>query len=141
MEISHVRNRLRIATEQARERAQRRRQHVATSERAFAAFLSKATPVAHQLANALKVEGLAFTVFTPERSLRLASDRSRDDFIELTLDTVPEPAEVVARVSSARGSRTVDLERRMKPGIAPDALTEEDVLEFFLDALGPWLER
>src|SRR5262245_27581234 len=99
-----------------------------------------ATPVVRQLTNALKVEGQAFTLFTPEGSLRLASDRWRDDFIELTLDTTPDPAEVVARVSSARGSRTVDLERRLKPGVAPDEITEEEVLEFFLDALGPWLE-
>jgi hypothetical protein len=141
VEVSHVRNRLRIAMEGARERAQRRRQNAAAAEKAFDTFLSLATPVVRQIANSLKVEGYAFTLFTPERALRLASDRGRDDFIELTLDATADPPEVVGRVSQARGSRTVDAERRLKPGASPDAITEEDVLEFFLDALEPWLGR
>lgn len=141
VEISHVRNRLRQATEQARERAQRRRQAVAAAEREFETFLTRATPVVKQLANALKVEGGAFTVFTPERALRLASDRVRDDFIEVTLDSTVDPPEVAGRVSMVRGSRTIDVERRLKPGTSPDAITEDDILEFFLEALGPWLER
>lgn len=141
METSHVRNRLRLATEQARARAERKRQNTADAERAFDAFLAMATPVLRQLTNALKVENHAFTLFTPERSLRLASDRVRDDFIELRLDTSADPPEVVARVSRVRGSRTVDMERRLKPGATPDAITEDEVLEFFLDALQPWLER
>jgi hypothetical protein len=33
------------------------------------------------------------------------------------------------------------MERRLKPGATPDAITEDEVLEFFLDALQPWLER
>ena len=131
MEVSHVRNRLRIAMEGARERAQLRRQNAAAAEKGFETFLAIATPVVRQIANALKVEGYAFTVFTPERALRLASDRARDDFIEVTLDTSTDPPEVVARVSQARGSRTVDEERRLKPGSPPDAITEEEVLEFF----------
>ena len=125
--------------EGARERAQRRRENTAAAEQAFDTFLSLATPVVRQIANSLKVEGYAFTLFTPERALRLASDRGRDDFIELRLDATADPPEVVGRVSQARGSRTVDAERRLKPGASPDAITEEDVLEFFLDALEPWL--
>jgi hypothetical protein len=35
----------------------------------------------------------------------------------------------------------VDEERPVKPGAAPDAITEDDVLEFLLGALEPWLER
>ena len=141
MEVSHVRNRLRIATEAARERAQRRRLQTAEAERGFDTLLGIATPLVHQLANALKVDGHAFTVFTPERSLRLASDRSRNDFIELTLDTDRDPPDVVARVCYTRGSRTVDEERRLKPGVPAEAVTEEDLLEFLLTALEPWLER
>ena len=141
MEVSQVRNRLRIAMEGARERAQRRRQNAAAAEKGFETFLSIATPVVRQIANALKVEGYAFTVFTPERAVRLASDRGRNDFIELGLDMDTDPPEVVVRVSQARGSRTVDSERRLKPGSPPEAITEEDVLEFFLDALEPWIER
>jgi hypothetical protein len=89
----------------------------------------------------LKAEGYAFTVFTPGGGLRLASDRTRDDFIELALDTSGDRPQVVGRISHARGSRTLDEERPVKPGAAPDAITEDDVLEFLLTALEPWLER
>lgn len=93
------------------------------------------------LANALKVEGYAFTLFTPAGGLRLAADRGRDDYIEFRLDSLSDPAQVVGRVSHARGSRTVEEERPVKPGAAPEALSDEDVLSFLLEALEPWLER
>jgi hypothetical protein len=142
VEVSLVRNRLRNAMERARERSQQKRQRTAEAERAYQTFLSGiATPIAKQLANALKVEGYAFTVFTPGGGLRLASDRGRDDYVELALDTSGESPQVIGRLSRTRGSRTLDEERPVKPGAGPEALTEDDVLEFFLDALEPWLER
>jgi len=141
MEVSYVRNRLKGAIDGARTRATTRRQRTAEAEQAFDAFLELATPVLRQLTNALRVEGLSFTLFTPERALRLASDRSRVDFIELTLDTSGEHPAVLARISSARGSRTRDEERTLKPGVPIDSISEEDVLEFLLDALEPWLEK
>ena len=141
MEVGHVRNRLRNAIEAARHRAQARRQRTAEAEAGFSAFLALATPVLRQLTGALRAEGQAFTLFTPERALRLASDRSRVDFIELTLDTSGDMATVVGRISCARGSRTRDEERPLKPGVPLAALSEEDVLAFCLDALEPWLEK
>jgi hypothetical protein len=126
----------------AKQRAQTRRQRVADAEQAYAAFLENvATPVTRQLANALKAEGHAFTVFTPSNGLRLASDRGRDDFVEFSLDTGASPPQVMARISQRRGSRMVDEERPLKPGATPDAVTEDDVLDFLLHALEPWLER
>jgi hypothetical protein len=140
MEVSHVRRRLQAAIAATRQRAQEHRQAAAEAERAYAAFLQEiATPVARQVANALKVEGLSFTVSTPGQALRLASDRGRDDFIEIFLDTGSHPPQVLGRISHARGSRTIDEERPVKTGVAPDAITEDDVLEFLLDALEPWL--
>lgn len=141
MEVSYVRNRLRSALDGARARATTRRQRTADAEQAFDAFLELATPVLRQLTNALRVEGLSFTLFTPERALRLASDRSRVDFIELTLDTSGDQPAVIARISAARGSRTRDEERTLKPGAPLETISEEDVLNFFLEALEPWLER
>lgn len=141
MEVAHVRNRLKQAIDAARQRAQARRQQVAGAEQAFEAFLLMATPVLRQLANALRVEGLLFTLFTPEHALRLASDRSRIDFVELSLDTNAASPGVVARISYARGSRTIDEERPVKPGSAPDAISEEELLAFLLETLEPWLER
>jgi hypothetical protein len=142
MEISQVRNRLKRAITAARERARRRREQTAEAEQAYTAFLQQvATPVTRQLATALKAEGYAFTVFTPGDGLRLASDRGRDDYIEFALDTASDPPQVVGRISLTRGSRTLTDERPIKPGAAPGALSEDDVLAFLLDALAPWLER
>ncbi|MBI4265066.1 MAG: hypothetical protein HY657_11890 [Acidobacteria bacterium] len=142
MEISTVRNRLMRAIDAARERGQQRRQRAAEAEQAYAVFLRDvATPVTRMLANALKVEGYAFTVFTPGGGLRLASDRGRDDYIEFALDTASATPQVVGRVSHTRGSRTLDEERPVRSGAAPDELSEEDVLAFLLEALEPWLER
>ena len=142
VEVSLVRNRLNRAIEVARERAQKRRQRTATAERAYETFLQDvATPVMRLVANSLKVENYAFTVFTPGGVLRLASDRGRDDYVEFALDGSAEPPQVVGRISRVRGSRTLDEERPIKPGSPPEELSEEDVLTFLLDALQPWLER
>lgn len=142
MEVSAVRNRLRRTLEAARDRGQQRRQRTADAEKEYAAFLEQvAIPVTRQLANALKVEGYAFTVFTPGGGLRLASDRGRDDYIDFELDTIAPTPQVVGRISYSRGSRTLDAERPVKDGVRPGALTEDDVLEFLLNALEPWLER
>jgi hypothetical protein len=142
MEISQVRKRLKSAIDQARERAQHRRQKNAEAERAYGTFLETiATPLTRQMANALKVEGHAFTVSTPGGGLRLASDRGRDDYVEFALDTDGDRPQVVARTSYTRGSRTLGDERPIKPNAAPDAISEEEFLEFLVGTLEPWLER
>src|SRR6187401_705974 len=141
LEVAHVRNRLRSAIEQAKQQSQFRRSQVGEAELAYAAFLKMADPILRQLTNALRVEGIAFTLFTPEQSLRLAADRSRVDFIELTLDTGAQPPQVTLRTSYARGSRTIEEERPLKAGAAPDQISEEELLTLLLDALTPWIER
>jgi hypothetical protein len=142
MEVSQVRNRLKRAIDAARRRAQQRRERTSEAERAYEAFLNNvATPVTRQIANALKAEGYSFSVFTPAGGLRLAYDNARDDFVDFQLDSSGEQPEVIARVSYSRGSRTLDEERPVKRGASPDALTEDDVLDFLVAALEPWLER
>src|SRR5688572_8222480 len=104
-----------------------------------------------QLASALKAEGHGFTLFTPAGSPRLASERQRDDFIELGLergDTDPGdtalggPAlQVVGHVSHVRGSRTLTRTQPVKAGTPPGSLTDEELLSFLLEALRPWIER
>lgn len=142
VEISTVRNQLARATEAARLRNQRRRELTAEAERGFQLFLDKvATPVTKMVANVLKSEGHHFMAFTPGGGVRLASETSRDDYIEFALDTMAEPPQVVGRISQTRGSRTLSDERPVKAGTAPEAITEEEVLAFLLNALEPWLER
>lgn len=140
MEVSQVRKRVQNAIAAARQQEQMRRQAAAEAERAYGVFLENvAVPVARQVVSALKAEGFGFTVFTPGGGLQLAAERGRNDFIELALDTSSARPQVVGRISYTRGSRTIDEERPLKDGAPPDAITDEDVLDFFLDALKPWL--
>ena len=140
VEVSLVRKRLKTAMDEARERAQQRRQRTADAEKSYAAFLTNiAIPVTRMVQNALKAEGHHFTVFTPGGGLRLAADRGRDDYVEFALDLAGDQPQVIGRISQARGSRTIETEQPIKAGAGPDALSEEDVLEFFVRALGPWL--
>jgi hypothetical protein len=142
VEVSHVRKRLMMAIERARKTAQERRERTVATERAYDTFLADvAVPVMRMVANALKADGYPFTVGTPGGSVRLASDKGRDDYIELGLDTTVDPPEVIGRVSYGRGSRTITDERPLKAGASPQAITEDDVLEFLLKALEPWFER
>jgi hypothetical protein len=150
LEVSQVRRRLLLATEQAKERAKGRREQNAAAEAAYATFLEQvAVPVAKQVANVLKAEGLPFTAFTPGNGLRLAYDRGRDDFVEISLDADGDVPQVVGRTSRTRGSRTiVEITPLFANGASeagaradPAALSEEDVLEFLATAVGPWLER
>ena len=142
MEVSEVRRQLRHAIDRAKARAQQKRQTAADAERAYVAFLEQvATPTIRMLANVLKAEGYLFTFSTPLGGLRLASDRGRDDYIDLALDVSGDEPTVVGRVRQTRGSRTLEDERPIKPGAAPQDLTEADVLSFLVNALDPWLDR
>jgi hypothetical protein len=142
VEVSEVRRQLKHAIDRAKARAQRKRNDAADAERAYATFLEEiATPTTRMLANVLKAEGYLFTVSTPSGGLRLASDRGRDDYIELMLDGSGDKPTVVGRVRHTRGSRTLEDERPIKAGASPQDLTESDVLSFLVAALEPWLER
>jgi hypothetical protein len=142
VEVSDVRRQLKHAIDRAKARAQQKREVTAEGERAYATFLEEiATPTTRMLANVLKAEGYPFTVSTPSGGLRLASDRGRDDYIELALDGSGEQPTVMGRIRYTRGSRTVEDERPIKPGSAPQQLTDNDLLSFLVNALEPWLER
>jgi hypothetical protein len=142
MDISDVRRRLRGAIEAARREAAERREHVDAAERDYETFLTeRAIPVFHDFANALSGEGHAFKVYTPARSVKLASDRSAGEFIELELDTSEAPPQVIGRASRGRGRRMVTSERPVRSRAAIAELTEEDVLEYLLSEIGPFIER
>jgi hypothetical protein len=142
LEVSQVNKRVQNAIEDARARAQARRNDAASAEKAYGVFLETvATPVARQVANALKVAKIGFTLGTPGGGLRLAADRGRDDFVEFVLDTSGDVPQAAGRVSVSRGSRTLDELRPVKAGTAIEDLSEEDVLDFLVRALEPWLER
>jgi hypothetical protein len=131
-----------MAMERAKREAQARRQSGAAAEQAYEGFLADVgVPVVRLVATALKSQGLPFSASTPSGSVRLASDSAREDFLELYLDTAGSPPQVAARVSRRRGSRTITEETPVKPGASPDAISEEDLLTFLMNALEPWLAR
>jgi hypothetical protein len=142
MEISEVRRRLRGAIDKARRESAERRTRGDAAARDYETFLSaRAAPVFHQVAAALKADGQQFNVFTPESSIRLAAERSPDEFIELSLDTSSDPPAVIGRTTRGRGRRTVSSERVLKEASPIADLTEEDVLAFLVEEIARLLER
>ena len=142
MEISEVRRRLLAALEKARRESAERRARVDAAARDYEAFLSqRASPIFHQLAAALNAEGQKFKVFTPASSIRLAAERSPDEFIELSLDESSDPPAVIGRTTRGRGRRMVSSERTLKDGTAIPDLTDEDVLAFLLEEITRLVER
>jgi hypothetical protein len=139
MEIADVRKRIYSTIERAKQRAAERRGRGDEAARAYSTFLDTiAVPLFRQVANVLKSEGYMFTVFTPSGSVRLMSDRTAEDFVELTLDTTGDAPHVVGHTSHSRGRRVTENER---PIGSPDALTEADVLDFLVKELEAFVER
>lgn len=142
MDIPDVRRRLRAAIERARRDAAARRERSDAAAREYETFLDQhALPAFRLFSSALSGEGHRFIVFTPAGSVRLASERSSDDFIELVLDTAADPPRVVGRVSRGRGRRMVTSERPVRESAAVSDLNAEDVLEFLLTEIVPFVER
>jgi hypothetical protein len=142
MEVSEVRRRLRAAVEDARREAAERRVRTDAVSRAYEEFLGqRAVPLFHQFAAALTGEGHLFKVFTPAASVRLASERSHEEFIELALDEASDPPAVVGRTSRGRGRRMISSERPVRDGMAIADLTEEDVLAFLLTEITSLIDR
>lgn len=142
MEISEIRRRLKQTIEQTRRASAERRQRTDAATKAYGTFLERvATPVFKQFALALRAEGHPFQVFTPGGGLRLASERSGQDFIELLLDLSGAEPAVLGHVSYSRGSRVRSHEAPLcsEPQIA--RLTEGDVLELLLREIQPLIAR
>lgn len=142
MEVAAVRQQILNAIDRARRAAAERRVRTDEAAREYEVFLEQlAIPLFRQAANVLRVEGYLFTLFTPGGSVRLMSDRSADDYIELVLDTTSEAPSAVGRTSRARGRRTAVSEQSLNPAGPIRDLTENDVLAFLLKALEPFVEK
>ncbi len=142
IEVSEIRRRLRQRLEQVKRENAERRMRADAASRAYETFIAEtATPVFRMFASALRAEGYPFAVFTPAGGLRLMSERSSDDFIELFLDAEADPPVVAARVNRGRGRRLVTAEHPLREDAKVEQLTDEDVAEFLLRELVPFLER
>ena len=141
MEVSEIRKRLLQTLARAKQDAGERRARLDRASAEYARFLEGvAGPVFRQFAGAIKAEGYVFTLATPPGGLRLESERSREDVIEIELDTTGAPV-VMGRASRGRGQRVVSTERPIRDGAEVADLTEEDVLAFLLEAIVPFVER
>jgi len=137
MEIADVRKRILITIERAKQRAAERRARADEAARAYSTFLEDtAVPLFRQAANVLRVEGYQFSASTPAGTVRLMSDRTAEDFIEIMLDTSGETPHVVGHTSRARGRRVVESERAIGD---PARLDESDVLDFLAKELEAFL--
>jgi hypothetical protein len=139
MEIADVKRQVMAAIERARRQADQRRTRQTEAARAYATFLDRtAVPLLRQIANVLRAEGFAFSVFTPAGSVRLTSDRAAEDYLEIALDTSgPHPA-VLVHSSRGRGRRVLESER---PIGAPEDVDDAGLLAAVLEELEPLVER
>jgi hypothetical protein len=141
MEISSVKQRVQQTIERAKRATAERRTLTDQAAKEYEEFLDRvAIPIFRQVANVLRAEAYAFTVFTPGGSVRLMSDRAAEDYIELALGTADGRPAVVGHASRARGRRITESERPLGTGPIRD-LTEDDVLEFVLKELEPLVEK
>ena len=92
------------------------------------------------MASALVAEGHRYKTFTPAGSVRLVSESSGEDYIEIALDTSADPPVVIGRTSRA-GDAVRPRPIPIKEDIPIEDLTDEDVLAFLLKQLTPFLER
>jgi hypothetical protein len=142
MEIPEVRRRLRAAIDHARREVAARRERSDAASVLYTEFLEqRAVPTFHTFAAALVAEGYRFKVFTPTGSVRLASENAGEDFIEILLDPTQDPPRVTGHTSRARGRRSTSSERPIREGAGAADLTEEDVLEFLVEEIVPFVER
>ena len=141
MEISEVRRRVTQAIEDVRRAAQGRRAHADEASREYDAFLEGvAVPLFRQVVNVLKAEGYPFSLSTPGGSVRLMSDRSAEEFIDLSLDTSGDEPAIVGRSRRTRGRRVIESERAIARGPIRD-VTEDEVLAFVVEELRLLVER
>ncbi len=140
--MSEVRRHVRAAIDSARKSAQERRARSDQAGRDYDAFLSgTAVPLFQVFAQALVAEGHRFKVSTPAESVRLASDFSPEDFIEVALDPDADPPTVVGRTKRGRGRRVVTTERPLEERASIAELTEADLLSFLVREIVPFVER
>jgi hypothetical protein len=141
METAALRKRITDTIESARRTAAARRARADEAARAYSQFLDTiAVPLFRQVANVLKASGYSFTVFTPSGGVRLMSDRGAEDYIELSLDASGDEPLVLGRSSHARGRRVVENERAIAERTVAH-LTEDDLLEYLLKELEPFVEK
>ena len=140
-ETAQIRQRVRRMINQAKRTAEVRRARVAAESRDGERVLRQvAAPMFKTVAAALKAEGHPFRVSTPADAVRMSTEASGENFIELVFDTAGEQSELRGRVSRVRGHRLLVEEKVVSQGPAVGSFSDEDALAFLLSELGPFVE-
>ena len=142
IEFTEVHKRLHQRIDSAKYAAESYRIRADASKYQYERFLDDvANPIFIMLGQALRAEGYPFQVFSPAGGLRLVSEKSGEDFVELFLHTGDELSVVIGRVSRTWGRRVVTNEQPIREGATVDQLTNEDVLDFMLKQIEPFVCR
>lgn len=137
-----IRRRVQRAIEQAKHGAVTRRQDAAAAAQAAATVLTAiATPLCRTIASVLKAEGYPFHVSTPAGTVRLSSETAANDYVELALDATRHPPALMGHVSRAWGNRVLVEEHVITKGLQIGNLSEEELLDFLLKQILPFVER
>lgn len=142
LETAEVRRQLTHRLAELKKAQAQRRTAVEAARAAFDTVLEREiAPTVRQFAQALKAEGFPFAVQTPASVVRMVSDRSSDNVIDIVLELgLPTPA-VVVRSAFTRGRRQIEDERTLAQGDGIAALDAERVLAVLLDVIEPFVER
>ena len=142
MDASQVKRHVHDMLERARRASAERRAATDAAARAWERIREEiAVPLARQVAQVLRAEGYAFQVFTPADVVRLSSEKSGEDFVELGLDAAGRRPSIVARINRVRGREVLSDERVLAEGGDIEQLDDERILAFLLDAMMVVVQR
>jgi hypothetical protein len=142
LETAEVRRQLTHRLADLKKAQAQRRAATDAARTAFDAVLEREiAPTVRQFAQALKAEGFPFSVQTPAGTVRLVSDRSSDNVVDIVLELAGRQPAVLVRSAFSRGRRQLDDERTLAEGDAIGSIDGERVLAVLLDMIEPFIER
>lgn len=141
MEPADLRKRVLRVLDDARRHGAAHREETDRASQAFDRLQPEIAALWRQVANVLKAEGHPFTINTPSGSVRFASERHPESFVEVTLDTTRRPVAVVGRTVFARGRHVLERETVVAEAADLAGGDAERWVEFLASELEPFLER
>ena len=142
LETAEVRRQLTHRLAELRKAQTQRRAIAEAARTTFEGVLEREiAPTMRQFAQALKAEGFPFSVQTPASTVRLVSDRSSDNVVDIVLELGGAQPAVLVRTAYTRGRRQLEDERTLAQGDAIASLDGDRVLAVLLDVIEPFVER
>ena len=141
LENSEIRRQIRLMIAESKRGAEERRARAESEVRVGKRLLrTVVVPMFKTVAEALRIEGYAFRVSTPVDSVRISVESAGENFIEMIFDSAHDQLALRGRVSRLRGRQLVVDERIISAGLELSLLEDEQVLEFLLSELQPFVD-